>query len=206
MFTGLTPCSTYSGTIKTICTPASVSNPVSFTFMTTCNGGNFNQPQNLSQCVDNQSGLACFNLSVNNPIILNGSNPSDYTITYHSSQADAANDVNPLVSPYCVGLGTYTLFSRIEENAMGQMLQINPFTISSQNYTNGGSLNPITQCDNNNDGIVVYDLTIIQAQLSTLNQLVYYSSLVNAQNETNPMENSSALPINANSSIITIFC
>lgn len=205
VFTGLTPCSTYSGTIKTICTPASVSNPVSFTFMTTCNGGNFNQPQNLSQCVDNQSGLACFNLSVNNPIILNGSNPSDYTITYHSSQADAANDVNPLVSPYCVGLGTYTLFSRIEENAMGQMLQINPFTISSQNYTNGGSLNPITQCDNNNDGIVVYDLTIIQAQLSTLNQLVYYSSLVNAQNETNPMENSSALPINANSSIITIF-
>lgn len=205
VFTGLTPCTTYSGTIKTICSPTSISNPVWFTFMTNCNPGNFNQPQNLSQCVDSQSGLACFDLNVNNAVVLNGSNPADYTITYHSSQADAANDVNPLMSPYCVTLGTYTLFSRIEENAMGQMMQINAFTVSAQNFTNAGALNPITQCDANNDGIVIYDLTTIQAQLSTLNQLVYYPSLANAQNETNPIANPTALSIGATSPVITIF-
>lgn len=205
VFTGLTPCTTYSGTINTICTPTSISNPVSFTFMTTCNGQMFNQPQSLTQCVDSQSGLACFDLSVNNVVILNGNNPSDYTITYHASQADAANDVNPLSSTYCVALGNYTLFSRIEENALGQMMQINAFTVAAQTFTNTVALNSITQCDANNDGIVIFDLTTIQAQLSTLNQLVYYSSLADAQSETNPIANPSALSISTNTPSVTIF-
>lgn len=202
---GLTPCTTYTVSITVNCSVALSSNPATFTFMTACSGTAFNQPQNLSQCVDSQSGLACFDLNANNAVILGNNNPSNYTITYHASQADAANDVNPLSSPYCVALGTYNLFSRVEENAMGQMLQINAFTISAQNFTNGGSLNPITQCDNNNDGVVIYDLTTIQAQLSTLNQLVYYSSLVNAQNETNPIANPSALSISTSTPNVTVF-
>ncbi len=205
VLTGLTPCGSYQVTIKTICSPTSISNPVLVTFMTTCNPGNFNQPQNLSQCIDSQTSLSCFNLNVNNAVVLNGGNPSDYTITYHASQADATNDVNALTSPYCVTLGTYTLFSRIEENSMGQVMQISAFTVAAQAFNNAGALNPITQCDANNDGIVIYDLTTIQAQLSTLNQLVYYPSLVNAQNETNAIANPTALSIGATSPVVTIF-
>jgi len=204
VLTGLMPCGTYQGTVKTICTPTSSSTPVSFTFMTTCNGQNFNQPQSLSQCIDEQTGLACFNLSANNAVILGANNPSNYTITYHSSQADAANDVNPLSSPYCVALGTYTLFSRLED-VNGLMIQINAFTVSAQNFTNAGNLSPIIQCDANNDGQVIFDLTTVQAQLSTLNTLVYYPSLVNAQNQTNPIANPTALSISATSPVVAIF-
>jgi len=204
VFTGLMPCTSYIGTISTNCTPTSNSATITFTFNTTCNGSNLNQPQNLSQCVDEQSGLACFDLSVNNAVILNGNNPSNYTITYHLTQADAVSDVNPLPSPYCAALGTYNLFSRIED-VNGQQLQINAFTVSAQNYTNAGALNPIAQCDNNNDGMVIYDLTTIAAQLSTLNQLVYYPSLANAQSQTNPIANPTALSISATSPVITIF-
>lgn len=208
VLTGLVPCSTYMGTITANCDigiPGGLNSPsVPFTFNTTCNGGIFGQPLSLSQCVDEQSGLACFDLSVNNASILNGNNPSNYTITYHFSQADAANDVNPLSSPYCTALGTYTLFSRLED-ASGQQLQINAFTVIAQNFTNAGTLNPITQCDANNDGFVIYDLTTIQAQLSTLNQLVYYPSLADAQNQTNPIANPTALSISATSPVVAIF-
>ncbi|CAM4353472.1 DUF7619 domain-containing protein [Flavobacterium terrigena] len=204
-FTGLMPCTSYNVTLITYCSPNVVSDPTTVIFSTTCSGGLFNQPQNLSQCVDDQNGLACFDLNVNNPVILGNSNPSDYTITYHASQADATNDVNPLSSTYCVALGNYTLFSRVEENALGQMMQINAFTVAAQTFTNAGSLNPIAQCDANNDGTVIYDLTTIQAQLSTLNQLVYYPSLENAESETNPIANPTALSISTTLPVVTIF-
>lgn len=203
VITGLMPCEIYVGTIAINCPGGFTSSSVSFSFSTSC--GMFNQPQNLSQCVDNQSGLACFDLNSNNVVILGNAVPSNYTITYHASQADAANDVNPLSSPYCVALGTYTLFSRVEENAMGQMMEINAFSVSAVNYTNAGALSPITQCDNNNDGLVIYDLTTIQAQLSTLNQLTFYPSLLNAQNETNPIANPSSLSISSSTPTVTIF-
>lgn len=202
VFSGLMPCTTYDGTIVINCSNSSSSSLVNFTFNTSC--GIFEQPQNLEQCVD-QNGQACFDLNSNNSVILGNNDPSNYTITYHATQADATNDVNPLSSPYCVTLGNYTLFSRVEENALGQMMQINAFTISAQTYISGGSLNPITQCDANNDGIVIFDLTTIQAQISSLNQLVYYPSLANAQSETNPITNPSALSINTTTPSVMIF-
>lgn len=202
---GLTPCSTYSVTVTINCGTGN-SIPTTITFTTSCTGSSFNQPQNLTQCVSSQSSLACFDLSLNNPIILgNNNNPSDYTITYHASQADATNDVNPLSSPYCVAIGNYTLFSRVEENSMGQMMQINAFTVSAQNFLNGGSLSPMSQCDANNDGIVIYDLTTLQAQVSSLNPLVYYSTITNAQNETNPIANPTSFSVNVTIPSTTIF-
>ncbi len=205
VITGLTPCTSYFGSITTNCTPTSISDSVGFTFSTTCNGTNLNQPQNLSQCIDGQTGLVCFDLNVNNAIILNGNNPSNYTITYHFSQAEAANDFNPLASPYCVDLGTnITLFARVEDSN-GQLIQLSPFTISAQNYIVAGSLSPITQCDANNDNTVIYDLTTIQAQISTLNQLQYYFSLANAQDQYGPIANPTAYSVVATSPVITIF-
>lgn len=201
---GLTPCATYTVTITTSCATNINSIPVSITFSTSCTGTTFNQPQNLNQCVNAQTGLACFDLNVNNAIILGNNNPADYSVTYHNSQADAANDVNPLNSPYCVSLGTYTLFSRVE-NLSNQTMQIQAFTVSAQDYTNAGSLNAITQCDTNNDGIIIYDLTTIQAQIANTNVLTYYTTLSNAQNQTNAIANPTSHSVNVTAAITTIY-
>ncbi|MDR6846121.1 choice-of-anchor L domain-containing protein [Flavobacterium granuli] len=52
------------------------------------------------------------------------------------------------------------------------------------------------QCDDNSDGISVFDLTkvdnIIKNNDPKLTKLVYYKSLTDAQNETNPIQNPSA--------------
>jgi len=201
---GLNPCTTYTVTITIACSNNTNSIPSTISFMTTC-GAFFNQPQNLVQCVNPQNGLACFDLNLNNSVLLGNNNPSDYTITYHATQADAANDVNPLPSPYCVALGMQTLFSRVEENALGQVMQISTFTVSAQTYMSAGSLSPIAQCDNNNDGVIIYDLTTIQTQIATLNSLTYYTSFVNAQNATNPIANPTAFSVNTSISSTTIY-
>lgn len=203
MLSGL-PCnSLIQVQVSAVCS-AIVSVPSNTYFFTTSSCPlQLGQPQNLSSCID-QVGNACFDLSSNNMNILNGENPSNYTITYHLSQADATNDINPLSSIYCVNAGVYTLFSRIE-NVNGQMLQINSFTVSAQTFTSAGSLNSITQCDANNDGIVVFDLTTIQAQITTLNSLGYYTTLANAETSTNSIANPNAFSLNVTAQITTIF-
>ncbi|WNM18541.1 choice-of-anchor L domain-containing protein [Flavobacterium capsici] len=55
------------------------------------------QPNDLIECGVN--GVATFDLTVNTPIILNGNNPSDYTVNYYLTQADAEGSVNPIANP-----------------------------------------------------------------------------------------------------------
>ena len=200
---GLTPCTTYLVTITINCGSGNTSVGTPFNFTTSCSAS-FGQPLNLTQCLDLQTGNACFNLNNNDSEILLGNNPANYIISYHASQSDAANDVNPLALPYCLSSGTYTLFSRLED-LNGQQIQINAFTVTTQNFTNAGILNSITECDANNDGLVIFDLTTIQAQLSTLNQIVYYPSLVNAQNQSSPIANPTSFSISSTSTVVTIF-
>lgn len=159
-----------------------------------CNQAGY--PQNLTQCVD--SGVACFDLTVNNGNVIGSLNPSDYTITYHVSQADANNGLNPLSSPYCMtSAGSQTLFVRLENNTTLEFT-VNPFTISTQMVSpNVVVLNDMNQCDENGDGTVTFNLTNIQAQISSTNPLQYYGSLANAMNQVVPFTNPSALNIAA---------
>lgn len=203
MLTGL-PCnSVIQVQVSAVCS-AIVSAPSnSYFFNTTLCPLQLGQPQNLISCVD-QTGNACFDLYSNNVNILNGQNPSNYIITYYLTQTDALAEINSLSSNHCVNQGVYTIFSRAED-LNGQMVQISTFTISAQDFINAGSLTPITQCDNNNDGIVVFDLTSIQVQVATTNQLTYYTSFANAQNQISPIVNTTNYSVNVISQNTTIF-
>ena len=63
-------------------------------------------PPNLEVCDDNSDGSATNGLSQNidltnqNSSILNGLNPSDYTISYHHNQLEADSGTNAIISPY----------------------------------------------------------------------------------------------------------
>lgn len=54
----------------------------------------------------------------------------------------------------------------------------------------------LVQCDVNGDGISIFDLTkmdtTIKNNVSGLSDVVYYESLINAQNQTNPIQNSTS--------------
>ena len=156
-------------------------------------------PTNLSQC--SESSQACFNLTTNNNSILANLNPSEYTIAYYSSSANATAAFNPLQTPYCISTGTQTIYAVLTKIAT-QQKQTLTFIITATNINSTTVLASLEQCDEDNNGTIEFDLT---TRINTSNPLSYYISLVNATSQTSPIVNPSVYSISALSPIMTIF-
>ncbi len=78
---------------------------------------NIVQPPNLLLCSD--SNTAVFDLTVTAPELLNGLNPSLYTIRYFESQTDAQNNTDEIANPtnYSNTETPQTIYARVWENA-----------------------------------------------------------------------------------------
>lgn len=188
VLTGLSCGSYITVEISSICSPTESSAPVTITFMTaTCNQPG--QPQSFSACVDG-SNQACFNLTDNDANLMGTLNPSEHVVTYHASNDDANNNVNPLSSPYCVGLGVnQPVYCRITNTTNGSFyISVFFLHVTSYSYTQP-ALTPMEQCDQDNNGVISFDLTTALAQLNTTNTISYYASQANAEAEVNPIAN-----------------
>lgn len=157
------------------------------------------QANNMTQCYT--TGLNCFNLTDNDAPILAGLNPAEFTVAYYLNTADASNQVNPIASPFCVDPGTYTIVARLT-NIASQQSQYFTFTITSQNTNPLVVLTPLSACDDNSDGQVVFDLS---NQLSTSNTLTYYASSNDAFAQVNPIANPSAYSVGIANATLTVF-
>lgn len=193
---------TYTVTFIVEC-PSGNTSAQTYAFTTASCAPQAGQPTDLRQCAGS-NGLACFNLNQNDVFIINTLNPAEYTVTYHNSQSDADNDVSPLASPYCTAI-SQAVFARLENNAT-QDYQLFGFSLIVDTFSAEViALNNMQQCDDNNDGIVTFNLTTIQAQINSNNVLEYYPSLANAQNQVAPFANPSALNIIDQNSITNVF-
>jgi len=115
---------------------------------------------------------------------LNGLDPLEYTVTYHSSQANADNDVGAFSNPYTVTAPSETIFVRVENNA-------SPNCFSTDDFIVTVTLSPIAVvpvdyvlCDVvPNDGFAEFDLTTKDAEITggDPNAVVfYYTTLAGA--------------------------
>jgi hypothetical protein len=157
------------------------------------------QPISFAQCVD-ANGTACFMLTDNNQPIMGTLNPADYTITYHDSPNTAEANVSPLSSPYCVGEGNHAIYARLDNNNdAGYMTLVFFLNVNSYNY-NPTPLTEMSQCDDNLDGSISFNLTNAQAQLNTASPLGYFASEAAAQSNTNPIATPASylVPVQAN--------
>lgn len=75
-------------------------------------------PPNLIDCDDDYDGFLIFDLSQNNSAILGTLNPSDFNITFYSSEEDAANGSNRLNPMYNATNGE-TIYVRLQNIATG---------------------------------------------------------------------------------------
>ena len=200
---GLNCDTSYDVYIRTFCNSANLSTWVQTTFSTMACTIQAGQPVNLNSCVE--SGQACFNLQDNDMLIYGNLNQADFTITYHLSQVDADNDLNVLSSPYCITNGSQVIYARLENNNT-QDFQVLPFAVIAQTvFDSVITLQAMEQCDDNNDTTVTFDLTTIQAQINSSNNLEYYTSLANAQNQVVPIENPTTFTVGVQSPITAIF-
>ena len=202
-FEGLTCGTQYDIYIRTYCNSVNLSTWVQTTFSTVACVPQAGQPVDLGQCV-NDNGLACFDLSSNTAIIINTLNPADYSVTYYNTESNAVNNDNPLTSPYCTTT-SQAVFARIQNNAT-QDYQIFGFSLIVDAVSDVVTpLNNMQQCDDNNDGVITFDLTTVQAQINTNNTLEYYPSLSNAQNQVVPFTNPQTLNIGIQNPITNVF-
>lgn len=196
----------YSVYIRTICGTSGTSAwSVPIRFSTPSTGLAIGQPVNLSQCQNN--GQVCFDLTSNTSVILANLNPATYSVSYFTSQTDATNNTNAIanLSQYCITTASQVIFSRIT-NVTNGSFQITYFSIISTDFENTiRLLTDITQCDDNNDRVVTFNLTTVQAQINSSYALEYYTSLVNAQYQTVPITNPAVFNVGTQSPSTTIF-
>lgn len=205
VLTGLSCGTNITVVISSICSPTEISNPVTITFMTqTCTEAP-GLPQSYAACVDG-SLQACFNLTDNDVNLIGTLNPTEHVITYHASNADANNNVNPLASPYCVGLGVnQAVYCRISNIINGNSyISVFFLHVTGYNYSQP-TLAPMEQCDQDNNGSITFDLTTAVAQLNTSNTITYYASQANAEAEVSPITNPTAYTIPVQPSTVSIF-
>ncbi len=125
-----------------------------------------NDPAPIDICDNDSDGFAQIDLTASNDEIT-GMNPL-YGVTYHTSQSDADNNINPIIGEYTNLSPTETVFVRVINTETGCVngttLDINvsvppAITIPDRNL--------VDACDPEHDGFATFDLTQIIAEYTT---------------------------------------
>ncbi|MEH6537162.1 MAG: choice-of-anchor L domain-containing protein, partial [Psychroserpens sp.] len=148
-----------------------------------------NTPPDLSIC--SFSGIGDFTLTDNDDDVLGAQDPADYIITYHLTEQDAIDNVNPLPSPYTNVSNPQTIHVRIAENTQ-ECFDLTSFDLLFTDLNINNAVTPINECDDNNDGIAMFTLTDRNAEvIGTLDSstvtVSYHFSQNDADNNANPL-------------------
>jgi len=143
-----------------------------------------------------------FDLSTKNASLLGSQAVSDFTVSYHLSQGNANANVLPLPLLYTNTLPQETIYVRIQNNANPGCFATTSFLIKVIQQPQIIPVSDYKICDDvSNDGTANFVLNtktneILNGQSAAAFLVKYYTSLSNAQNDTNAIDGS----INYNSS------
>lgn len=147
-----------------------------------------NSTTDIILCDDNNDDLWSFDLTTRNTDILGTQDPTLFTITYYTSQADADTDTNPIATPtaYVNTSNPQTIFARITNNNNIDCYDTTSFVIQVfDSAFPSTTISVLGECDNNSvgtdtDGFIIFDLTdrateILNGQSATDFTLTYFT-------------------------------
>jgi len=122
---------------------------------------------NFELCDDpSENGLEIFDLTTKNTEILNSVTPGAYNISYHLTNADAQNNINPIIAPIQNTINPQSIFVRIEDMNSGCMAYTN-FNLIVNSLPQIINPTPIKLCDDAvADGSTQIDLTQADNQIT----------------------------------------
>ena len=148
----------------------------------------------LEVCDDDTDGFGLFDLSLSNEEVLNGLDPSEFTITYYENAENAENAENPIITPFAytnITAFNQTVWVRVENNTTecyntsSIELTVNELPVLTQP-------DPLNLCDYNNPGDEVEEFTledsigqVLQGQTGI--GITFYETQEDADNATNPI-------------------
>lgn len=145
-------------------------------------------PSPLEVCDDGiPDGITSIDLSLKNSEIT--ANNSNYTVSYHISQADADNDANPLAIPYTNTVNGQIVFVRVEDINLG-CFNTTTLELSVEQAPTANSPTPLEYCDPDSDGFGLFDLTSKDDEITggdTTLSVSYHETMADADNNVNPI-------------------
>ena len=137
---------------------------------------------------DDTNGFVTFNLSTKTAEILNGQ--TGIVVSFHATQADATNNVNPVSNYYSNSQLVYVRLT----NSSTSCFATTSFNLVVLALPVVDVEVDLKQCDANTDAITDFNLTFASELISSNTSLtyVYYNSLLNAQNNTSPITNTTS--------------
>ncbi len=152
------------------------------------------ESSSLELCDDDTDGFALFDLSLSDDEVLNGLDPSEFTITYYESSENAENAENPIVTPFAytnITAFNQVVWVHVENNTTACYntssieLTVNELPVLTQP-------DPLNLCDYNNPGDEVEEFTledsigqVLQGQTGI--GITFYETQEDADNATNPI-------------------
>jgi large repetitive protein len=154
-----------------------------------------NVPTPLEFCDADNDGFGVFTLTNADAEITGG--VAGLSVSYHETQSDADNNVNPLSSPYSnIVINQQTVYARVESATIATdcativplQLVVQPTPVVPQNISD------YILCDTDQDGITQFDLTIKTAEILGSQDPVdytlrYHLTQAEAETATNPIVN-----------------
>ena len=149
--------------------------------------------EDISLCDDNDPmGSEVFDLTPNTPIVLGGQDPADFTVSYHTSQADADTGANPIMDPANFSSAGQTIYVRIAFNDGSDCFVTDDFELIVEPLP--VIVEPTTsfdQCDDDTDEVIAFDLTTLIDDVTAGDPLLgvtFFASQDDVDND-NPITN-----------------
>ncbi|NDI99769.1 T9SS type B sorting domain-containing protein [Flavobacterium sp. LaA7.5] len=87
-------------------------------------------PPDIEVCDEGDDTIELFNLSDQDAFILDGQNPDDVTLSYHTSLSDAETGANPISTDYTANIGVTEVFARVVYNSNNDCIAVTSFKIT----------------------------------------------------------------------------
>ena len=116
-----------------------------------------NTPNDLEICDDNNDGSATFDLSMVESDVLGTQSPTSVTISYHESQDEADNGLNPLPLNHTSNSYQKSIYVRVANTLDSSCYATTFFQLNIFDTPELSNLDDWMVCDDDNDGEYVFD-------------------------------------------------
>ena len=152
-------------------------------------------------------GFAIFDLAIKTEEIMTNLPSEDFVISYHHTEEEALNNLNPIIGDYQNTELSETLFARIE-SLDGSCLQIGSFNVQIGEQPNYIIIPPIILCaDFLIDGVGYLELSYYAFEIANyeFNRTVtFHVTEADAYNDVDPITYASDMPFGSNNTYVRI--
>ena len=153
---------------------------------------NANTPANMEVCDDNNDGIFSFDLTGQDGFVLNGQSTSSFSVSYHSSQAEADSGTAALNPTNFTNTAPYfeTIFARVQNNGNSDCYETTYFDIIVNDSPVLQTVADWKVCDDDNDSFHSFDLSekdsdILGVQSAADFRIIYYETQADADTNQN---------------------